>query len=178
MRHPLSDFRFCPRCGAATFADYDARAKRCAACGFTFYHNASAATVAVILNRRRELLVARRAFDPGKGMLGLPGGFVDPGESLEAGLRREIAEETYSVLAAFRYLFSLPNVYRYSNFDVHTVDAFFLCRVADESVVRAGDDAAALSWMPLDALQPADFGLESIRRGLERLLREGFPEGL
>ena len=40
-----------------------------------------------------EVLVAVRARNPGKGLLDLPGGFVDPGESLEVALYRELQEE-------------------------------------------------------------------------------------
>lgn len=171
MKHPLDDFRFCPRCGAADFSVHDARSKRCHACGFTYYHTASAATVAVILNRRRELLVTRRAFEPARGTLDLPGGFVDPHESLEEGCRREAAEETGAEVTACRYLFSLPNTYRYSDFDVHTADAFFVCELADEDAVSAADDAAELHWMPLEAVRPEDFGLASVRQGVRLLLR-------
>ena len=94
MPHPLSLFKFCPRCGSAQFAISDGRAKRCADCGFTYYQNASASTVAVIFNTRGELLTARRALEPARGTLDLPGGFVDPGETLEEGCRREVREET------------------------------------------------------------------------------------
>lgn len=170
MPHPLHLFRFCPRCGSERFLEHDARAKRCAACGFTFYHNASAATVAVIFNSRGELLVARRALDPARGTLDLPGGFVDPGESLTDGCRREVLEETGGEAIVERLLFSLPNTYRFSDFDVHTADAFFLCRLADESVIAAHDDAAALMWLPLSDLRPDDFGLASIRQGIKLLL--------
>ena len=46
MPHPLSLFRYCPRCGSRHFEISDSRAKRCGDCGFTYYHNASASTVA------------------------------------------------------------------------------------------------------------------------------------
>ena len=59
MIHPLAKFLFCPCCGSAHFEVNDFKSKRCTDCGFTFYHNAAAATVAVILNSRNELL--RRA---------------------------------------------------------------------------------------------------------------------
>ena len=173
MPHPLSLFKFCPRCGSAQFAVSDGRPKRCADCGFTYYHNASASTVAVIFNARGELLTARRALEPARGTLDLPGGFVDPGETLEEGCRREVREETGGEVSALRYLFSLTNVYRFSGFDVHTTDAFFLCRLADDAALAAADDADALRWLPAADVRPEEFGLASIRLGVERLIREG-----
>lgn len=172
--HPLSLFRYCPRCGSARFADNDARSRRCADCGFVYYHNASAATVAVIVNERGELLVTRRALPPAQGTLDLPGGFVDAGEDIEAGCLREVREETGAEGIIDRYLFSLPNTYRYSGFDVHTADAFFLVRLADPACVRPADDAADLQWLPLAQLRPEEFGLGSIREGVRRLMAEFF----
>lgn len=170
MGHPLDFFKFCPHCGAADFVVNDARSKRCTKCGFTFYHNAAAATVAVILNEKKELLVARRALNPAKGTLDLPGGFVDPGESIDAGCIREVKEETGAHVEIVRYLFSIANTYCYSGFNVHTADSFFLCRLKGAETVQACDDAAALYWIPLEKLNPLDFGLDSIRKGVERLL--------
>lgn len=169
MSHPLESFRFCPRCGAPGFAPHDERSNRCPECGFTYYHNAAASTVAVIENARGELLVARRALEPARGTLDLPGGFVDPGESVDEGCRREVREETGLEVTALEFLFSLPNVYEYSGFRVDTTDCFFRCRVADTSCLHAADDAAALQWLPWTAVRPEDFGLHSIRRGIERL---------
>lgn len=168
--HPLSLFRYCPRCGSARFADHDARSRRCADCGFVYYHNASAATVAVIINERGELLVARRALPPAQGTLDLPGGFVDAGEDIEAGCLREVREETGAEGVIDRFLFSIANTYRYSGFDVHTADAFFLVRLTDARSVRPGDDAAELRWLPLADLRPEDFGLGSVREGVRRLM--------
>lgn len=171
--HPLHIFKYCPCCGAPAFAENDERSKRCAQCGFVFYHNASAATVAVILNTKGQLLVARRAMDPARGTLDLPGGFVDPGESIDEGCRREVREETGAEVVRMRYLFSLPNVYRFSGFDVHTADAFFVCEIADESAISGADDVADLRWVDIADLRPEDFGLHSIRSGVARMLSEG-----
>ena len=85
--HPLKQFAYCPRCGSAEFMVNDERSKRCGHCGFVYYLNASAATAAFILNDRNEILVSRRAFEPAKDTLDLPGGFVDPGESIDRGMR-------------------------------------------------------------------------------------------
>ena len=167
--HPLHLFAHCPCCGAATFTEHDERSKRCSACGFVFYHNASAASVAVIVNSKREVLVARRAMEPAKGMLDLPGGFVDPGETLEHGCMREVKEETGADVVSMRYLFSNTNVYRFSGFDVHTTDAFFLCEIADETAVFGADDAEDLRWVPLMELQPEAFGMASIRQSISRI---------
>ena len=170
MPHPLHRFSHCPRCGSDAFCENDERSKRCRACGFVFYHNASAATVAVILDEDGRLLVTRRAFPPAEGTLDLPGGFVDPGESIEEGCLREVREETGAEATLERYLFSLPNVYRFSGFDVHTTDAFFLVKLKPGQTLRPNDDAAELFWCRPEDLSPDDFGLHSIREGISRLL--------
>ena len=172
MPHPLSDFHFCPHCGSKDFAEHDAFSKRCGQCGFTFYPNAAAATVAVVQNGRGELLCVVRAREPRKGTLDLPGGFVDPGESLTEGLARELREEVGAELTAAEFLFSLPNAYPFSGHTVRTCDAFFRCRIADPSAVRPSDDAADLRWIAPEDLRPEDFGLGSVRCGVARLLKE------
>lgn len=171
MSHPLSFFSFCPHCGSPSFLENDARSKRCSQCGFTYYHNAAAATVAVIINEHDELLTVRRNRQPALGTLDLPGGFVDPGEGIDEGCRREVREELGGEVEISRFLFSLPNVYPFSGFQVHTSDAFFLCRLltpADELCAR--DDASDIRWIPLREVRPEWFGLHSVREGVRCLL--------
>ena len=115
------------------------------------------------------MLVTRRANNPAKGTLDLPGGFCDHGESAERGVVREVMEETGLRVTDVRYLFSLPNVYPYSGLDIFTTDLFFLCRV-EEGTAKAMDDAAELMWIRWEDLRPADFGLDSISRGVRLLL--------
>ena len=93
MKHPLIAFEYCPRCGSHNFAINGERSRHCSDCGFTYYANASAATAAIITNSKSEILLATRAFEPAKGKLDLPGGFVDMNETAEEALIRELKEE-------------------------------------------------------------------------------------
>ena len=170
--HPLEQFKYCPKCGSSHFEVHNEKSKHCDDCGFTYYFNSSAATVAFILNHRNELLVCRRAKEPAKGTLDLSGGFIDMNETGEEGVAREVMEETGLTVIDTEYLFSLPNTYLYSGFLVHTLDLFFLCKVADATRLRAMDDVADSFWMPLDSIHPEEFGLDSVRRGVTRFLKE------
>lgn len=172
MAHPLHQFRFCPKCGSSQFEENNEKSKKCVACGFVYYFNSSAAVVAVIENAKGEILVARRAKDPAKGTLDLPGGFVDMHETAEEAIRREVVEETTLRVTSSEYLFSIPNIYVYSGFEVHTVDMFFRCLVDDFQGLHPHDDVSELQFTPPDKLSPADFGLMSIRQGVEKLLPE------
>lgn len=168
----LDKFQYCPACGSKDFRVNDERSKKCANCGFTFYINASGAYVAIITNSRGELLVLRRRFEPAKGTLDLPGGFADPGETAEEGIRREVMEETGLEVTSSQYLFSYPNRYEYSGMTIPTIDLFFRCEVADDTIVTASDDADEYYWIPLSEVRPKEIGLMSIRRGVERFLAE------
>lgn len=169
--HPLDLFHYCPKCGSDLFEEHNFKSKHCSNCGFTYYQNPSSATAAFILNSKGELLVARRGKEPAKGTLDLPGGFVDNGESGEQGIIREIKEETGLDIPEVEYLFSIPNIYRYSGMDIHTLDIFYLCRVDDNATVHAADDAAELSWVPLQEVYVERFGLRSIREAVHRFLQ-------
>lgn len=170
MKHPLSQFKYCPKCGSNHFEIHNEKSKKCKDCDFVYYFNPSSATVALILNERNELLVCRRAKDPAKGTLDLPGGFIDMAETGEEGVSREVKEETDMVVTQAEYLFSIPNIYVYSGFPVHTLDMFFRCTVANTSHFKAMDDAADVFFMPLQDIHPEDFGLDSIRKGIQRFL--------
>ncbi len=166
MEHPLHQFVFCPVCGKPSFDERNEKAKQCTVCGFVYYFNPSAAVACFIRNNQGELLVVRRAKDPARDTLDLPGGFVDMHESAESAVRREVMEETGLQVTTCRYLFSLPNIYPYAGFDVHTVDLFFECYIDHFSSARAADDAAGIVILPLSSLSPEDFGLHSIRQGI------------
>ena len=170
--HPLEQFQFCPKCGSSAFRIHNEKSKCCADCGFVYYFNSSAATVAFIMNSKSELLVCRRAKEPQKGTLDLAGGFIDRFETGEEGVAREVLEETGLEVTEAIYRFSLPNMYLYSGFLVHTLDQFFECRVKDESSLQAMDDVADSFWMPLEEICPDDFGLDSVREGVRRFINE------
>lgn len=167
--HPLHDFSFCPRCGSKSFLVHDAKAKRCRACGFVLYQNAAAAVAAVVFDAKGRLLAVRRRFEPAKDTLDLPGGFVDPGEDAETAVVREVWEETGCRATVEAYLFSVPNEYLFSDHIVHTTDLFFRLRLEEGSEPVAHDDASETLWLGPAEIDPAQFGLASIRRAVARL---------
>ena len=172
MKHPLYQFIYCPECGSNSFVINNEKSKRCESCGFVYYFNPSAATVALIFNKENELLVCRRAKDPAKGTLNLPGGFLDSYETAEEGVAREVLEETGLVVDEVIYQFSLPNLYMFSGFEVHTLDLFFVCKVSNTDCIMAQDDAQEAFFLPLQQIDPKDFGLGSIRKALTQFLKE------
>lgn len=165
--HPLDLFKYCPKCGSSHFNIHNFKSKKCETCGFVYYLNVSAATAAFILNKENQLLVAQRAHAPAKGTLDLPGGFIDLNETAEDAITREIREETGLVIPHVEYLFSLPNLYTYSGFDVHTADLFFQCRIDNFSLIQANDDVQELFVLHRHEIKPELFGLQSIRKAVE-----------
>lgn len=169
--HPLSLFHFCPKCGSSQFIQNDERSKKCSDCGFVYYFNVSASVAAIIVTDQKEMILCRRAYDPYKGSLDLPGGFVDFDETVEDAVRREVREETGAEIDKPEYFCSFPNVYPYSGLDVHTLDFFFVCSVTPDSVFIPKDDVDAIYFIPFDQVNPEEIKLLSVRKAVERFLQ-------
>lgn len=174
MSHPLELFRYCPRCGSQHFVENNEKSKHCENCNFTYYFNPSAAVVAVITNEQGEWLVCRRAKEPAKGTLDLAGGFTDSYETAEEAIAREVLEETGLAATSTEFLFSLPNIYPYSGFEVHTVDVFFHVKVKELTPLRAADDVSECFFVPPHELDASQFGLDSISKGVAKLLTNNY----
>lgn len=170
MQNPLHSFRYCPRCGADGYEDYAQRAKRCRSCSLVYFHNVASAVACILRNKAGEYLFVRRAKEPARGTLDLAGGFVDPMESVEEAVRREIKEETGLQVEHLQYLTSRPNIYPYSGIEVYTSDLFFLVDCDSFEGATASDDAAELVITTLEDLRSEDFGLQSIRGFMAELL--------
>jgi 8-oxo-dGTP diphosphatase len=106
-------------------------------------------TVDVVIETERGIVLVRRRYPP----LGwaLPGGFVDPGETVAAAARREAREETGLDVE----LTDLLGVYSDPRRDprgIFTVSTVFIGRAAGQP--RGGDDAAEARLYPADAPPP------------------------
>jgi NAD+ diphosphatase len=98
--------QFCGQCGTATGPMAGERGKRCPACDLTAYPRLSPAVI-VLVTRPGQVLLARGRQFP-EDMYSTPAGFVEPGESLEETVQREIAEEVGVSVRDIRYFGSQP----------------------------------------------------------------------
>jgi len=162
----------CPRCAASELSWPTAKNFTCAQCGFVLFLNIAAA-VAVIIECRGSLLFGLRRFDPGKGLLDLPGGFVDQGESGEEAALREIREETGIELQQIQYLFSLPNSYFYRDIVYDTLDLIYCCRLTELPRMQAADDLEQLLWIERDRIDYERIAFPSLRTAVARYLESG-----
>lgn len=167
--HPLAQFKFCPKCGSNLFVENNFKSKKCESCGFIYYFNPCSSTIALIFNDKNELLVATRAHEPAKGTFDLPGGFVDMDETGEQAVRREVKEETGLEVTSLEYLFSLPNKYIYSGFEVQTLDMVYRCAVENDQYLDAEDDVAKLEFIRVEELNPDLFGLHSVKEIIKKI---------
>lgn len=101
--------QFCIRCGPKTENKSDERAKKCPACGHVSFPRISPAVI-VLVSRGDHILLARaqRFKDEQPLMYSVLAGFVEPGETLEDTVKREIKEEVGINVKDIRYFGSQP----------------------------------------------------------------------
>ena len=98
-----------------------------------------------------EVLLIKRKGEPYAGHWALPGGFVEPGESVADAAKRELQEETGLVVNNVQPVgeFKTPN--RDPRME-NTWSYAFKLHLPNRGVVHAGDDASAASWIPFKQL--------------------------
>lgn len=119
---------------------------------YEFERPAVAADVAIVsVDEEPQILLIRRGDEPFKGAWALPGGFVDPDETLENAAARELKEETGLTDVPLEQIGAFGDPGRDPR--GWTISVVFLARVRRSEVdPRAGDDAAEVAWRRLDDL--------------------------
>jgi ADP-ribose pyrophosphatase YjhB (NUDIX family) len=111
--HADQTFRFCPSCGgrleARRLKPTEPDRPVCASCGFVVYLDPKVAVGTIIRAGDDQLVLVRRAIEPGYGLWVFPGGYVDRGEEITAAAIREAREESWLDVR----LEGLINIYSY-----------------------------------------------------------------
>jgi NAD+ diphosphatase len=100
------EHKYCGRCGALMEQKSGERAKVCSECGLTNYPRISPAIIVAVTKGKELLLAHNRNFKP--GMYSVIAGFVDPGETFEECVQREVMEEVGIRVKNIRYFKSQP----------------------------------------------------------------------
>ena len=98
--------QYCGACGGATAIRANERARECPQCGLAVFPRLAPAVMGLV-RREQELLLARSARFP-EGLYSALAGFVEPGETLEQCLEREVREEVGIRIHNVRYFASQP----------------------------------------------------------------------
>jgi len=159
--------RFCGRCGAGTEPVPGEMAKRCPRCGMVHYPRLSPAIIVRITSGDRILLARSPGFPP--GMYSVLAGFVEPGESIEETIRREVMEEVGLEVENVRYFGSQPWPFPNSLMIGFTADhAAGELRVNPAEVEDAG-------WYAPDDLPPLPPPFSIARKMIDAFLEERGP---
>ena len=164
--------RFCGRCGTPTRNKDGERAKECPACGYVAYPRLSPAMM-VLVTRDRELLLARANRFPG-AMYSALAGFVEPGETIEDCIHREVREEVGVEVDNLQYFGSQSWAFP------HSLMIAYTARYAGGELHADPVEIADVKWFPVDALPSLPTTVSIARRLIETTasrLRADIPVG-
>lgn len=151
--------RFCPVCGQPT-GEFDGWGKRCGGCGHARYPQLSPVAIVLIHDGGERVLLTTK---PGWGeRYSLVAGFVEPGETVEQCVAREVREEVGVEVDDVRYVGSQPWPFP------HQLMLGFTARYAGGEIVVDTSELADARWFTLDALPPLPPPFSIARQILER----------
>jgi NAD+ diphosphatase len=135
--------QFCGRCGTPTEAKRDERARVCPACKLTAYPRVAPAVMALVKKGNKILLGRSPHFPP--GMYSALAGFVEPGESPEQCVAREVGEEVGVRVSNIRYFASQSWPFP------HSLMIAFVCDWMSGELRPQPEEIEAANWF--DVLQ-------------------------
>lgn len=136
--------QYCGRCGTLTDTMQDERAKKCPKCGFTSYTRISPAIIVAIIRDGKILLAHANRFASNR--YSVIAGFVEPGETFEECVKREVMEEVGLEVGNIRYFGSQPWPFPDS------LMVAFTAQYADGEIAVDGVEISDAGWYSKDRL--------------------------
>jgi NAD+ diphosphatase len=137
----------CPRCGAVTEPEQAGHSRRCVADGSEHFPRLDPAVIMLVTDPDDRCLLARNAMWPER-RVSILAGFVEPGESAEQAVAREVHEETGITIAGARYVGSQPWPMP------HSLMLGFRARATGSLEIRVdADEIAEARWFSRDELR-------------------------
>ncbi|MFX4262298.1 NAD(+) diphosphatase [Pelotomaculum propionicicum] len=136
--------QYCGRCGARTETNSGEHAKSCPACGLVSYPRISPAVICAITSGNQILLARRTSMD----YFSVIAGFVEPGETLEVCLRREIREEVGVEIKNIKYFGSQSWPFP------HSLMVAFTAEYAGGEIAVDGTEIEEAAWFTAKDLPP------------------------
>jgi ADP-ribose pyrophosphatase YjhB (NUDIX family) len=118
-----------------------------------------------------RVLLLKRANEPAAGMYDFPGGFVEPGESAERALRRELMEEIGMDADELTYFFSAPNRYMYGGIEYNTCDLVFTGRLAESPATWQASEVSGIVLQRPQDIRVEAIAFPSLREAMLRFLQ-------
>src|SRR3954451_16979075 len=137
--------RFCGRCATPTDEVPGERARKCPACGLMAFPRLAPAVIMLVERDDGRALLARNVMFP-EGMFSCLAGFVEPGETLEDAVRREILEEVGIEVGEVEYRGSQPWPFP------HQLMIGFGARYVSGEIQVDGTEIAEADWFAPDDL--------------------------
>jgi NAD+ diphosphatase len=156
--------QYCGRCGTATHARSDERSRQCPACNLTVYPRIAPAVMALI-RRGDRMLLARSPRFP-EGMYSALAGFVEPGETLEQCLAREVFEEVGINITNTRYFASQPWPFP------HSLMIAFVADYESGEIAIDGLEIIAAEWFDISALPRLPAKISIARKLIDAVVEE------
>jgi len=170
--HPLKVLKHCPKCGSPKFNYSGEHSFKCELCGFHFFYNSAAAVAALVTDESGKLMLVTRGVEPDYGKLDLPGGFIDPLETAENAVRRELDEELALKVNTMEYLGSAPNEYVFSGYTVFKVDMAFKVTAESLENLNPMDDILGYKFYSEEEINYDDIPAPSIKQFVKDYFRK------
>jgi NAD+ diphosphatase len=155
--------RYCGRCGTPTRERQGERAKECPACGHVAFPRVSPAMM-VLVTRGHEVLLARANRFPA-AMFSALAGFVEPGETIEDCIRREVREEVGVEVANITYFASQSWAFP------HSLMIAFTAEYAGGEIAPDATEIAEARWFACDAMPSLPPSVSIARRLIDATVR-------
>jgi NAD+ diphosphatase len=160
--------QFCSRCGASLITKTTERAKECSQCGLLHFPRLAPAII-VLIERGNQLLLARSRYFPPK-MYSVLAGFVEPAESLEEAVVREIKEEVGIEITDIRYFGSQPWPFP------HSLMIAFTAKYAGGEISLEDSEIEEAGWFTADTLPLIPEKISIARKLIDWfLIKQGKP---